>query len=113
MMLRDYNKRLKITDVADVIGISRSYLTSIFKKELKVSPQEFLMNFRMEKAAQLLEVTKSPVNIIAAEVGYSDSLSFSKAFKRRYGMSPTDYREHKPELVKKDSKGAYTSKYPL
>ena len=80
---------------------------------MNMSPQEFLMNFRMEKAASLLCDTQSPINAIAYEVGYVDALSFSKAFKRRYGMSPSEFREKRPKLAMRDKKGTYVSDYPL
>ena len=113
LIMSSYKKKIRVAELADMIGISRGHLTNVFKKELKVSPQEFLMNYRMEKAAQLLRETEMPVNVVAAEVGYSDSLSFSKLFKQRYGMSPSRYRETEVELEKKEKKGEYTSENPL
>ena len=107
LLINNANGSIKVSEVARRIGISRSYLTSIFKKEMKVSPQEFLMNFRMEKAASLLRSTDNSVNMIASEVGYSDALSFSKLFHKRFGVSPTDYRRQKPELVTLSAKGDF------
>lgn len=108
-----YRSHLKVEDIAREIGISRNYLSSIFKREMGVSPQEFLIDFRLEVAAMLLQNSKEPVNAVASEVGYSDPLSFSKAFRRKYKMSPTEYREIRPELVSHDAKGDYTSDFPL
>lgn len=113
LLLGSYKRKVKVTDVAKAIGISRNYLTTIFKKEMNVSPQEFLINYRMEKAASLLTNTKEQVHVIGAEVGYSDSLAFSKAFRTHYGMSPTEYREHPPHLQTYTEKGKYTSDIPL
>ena len=69
------------------------------------------MNFRMEKAASLLRSTDNSVNMIASEVGYSDALSFSKLFHKRFGLSPTDYRKQKPELVTLSAKGFEGEEY--
>ena len=56
------------------------------------------MNYRMEKASSLLAMTANPVGLIAVEVGYSDPMTFSKVFRRRRGMSPTEFRErHRKE----------------
>ena len=44
------NPNLKITDVANFVGLNRSYLTHLFKKSLKLSPQEFLLNYRINEA---------------------------------------------------------------
>ena len=90
--------KIKIDDIADFIGISRSHLTGSFKKEMGVSPQEYLINFRLEKAASLLRSSKEQINIIAYQCGYEDSLSFSKAFKQKFGMSPKSFRNLEVEL---------------
>ena len=99
MLINSVGKQIRVADVAKTIGISRSYLTSIFKREMKVSPQKFLMDFRMEKAASLLRSTDSPIGVVAAEVGYSDPLTFSKVFRKQFGINPSEYRRQKPQLV--------------
>lgn len=101
---KKYMSKIKIDDIADFIGISRSHLTGSFKKEMGVSPQEYLINFRLEKAASLLRTTKEQINIISYQCGYEDSLSFSKAFKQKYGMSPKAYRNMQIELETNDAK---------
>ncbi len=113
ILMDSYRTNVRIEDVAKQIGISRNYLSSIFKRETGVSPQEYLISFRMEKAALLLRYSSDPVSVVAIEVGYSDPLSFSKAFKRKWGMSPSEYRTKKPELVSGSMKGDYTGDYPL
>ena len=84
--------RIKISELADYIGIDRSYLTKSFREEYHVSPQEYLIRLRMEKAEYLLENSAEPVASIASQVGYPDALAFSKIFKQRNGLSPTEYR---------------------
>ena len=75
-----------------------------------MSPQEFLINIRMERAAELLTSTALPVNEVAAKVGYSDALAFSKKFKENYNLSPKSYRETKPEISRSSAKGGYEPK---
>ena len=106
-IVANYNKRVRIAEIADELGINRSYLTNIFKRELNMSPQEFLINYRLEKAAQLLKSTEDPVGVIAASVGYTDPLTFSKAFHKKYGISPSEYRNSFTELVEIDLRGGY------
>ncbi len=89
----NYKQEIKVSDIADYVGINRSYLTTIFKKELNVSPQEYLINYRLGKAAKLLETTQLPIKDIALETGYNNPLNFSKMFKNSYGKSPKTYRE--------------------
>lgn len=84
--------RIKVNDIATYIGINRSYLTSIFKKELQISPQEYLINYRLSKAAKLIKSTNLPIKDISSQSGYSSPLNFSKMFKNVYGLSPKNYR---------------------
>lgn len=84
---------IKINDIASYVGITRSYLAAIFKKKMNVTPQEYLVNFRLKKAAELLESTNMSVQDIASQIGYKDPLTFSKMFKQIYGLSPRNYRE--------------------
>lgn len=95
----NYNRQIHIADIAEYIGISRSYLTSNFKNILKMSPQRFLQNCRMNKARDLLKSTGLSISEIAAQVGYDDALAFSKIFKKEYGTSPTQYRQNSNTLL--------------
>nr|WP_317362662.1 AraC family transcriptional regulator [uncultured Blautia sp.] len=110
-MTYHYDEKLKINDLADFIGINRSYLTSSFKKHMGCSPQEFLINLRMEKAKSLLKKTEMSINAVANAVGYPDQLAFSKVFKQHCGMSPRMYKEEKSELVIKKAKYEYTGSH--
>ena len=82
----------KITDVAGYIGIHRSYLTSIFKKKMGISPQEYLLQCRLKHSNRLLLETDLPIQEVSREVGYDNPLTFSKVFKRFYGVSPRKFR---------------------
>lgn len=89
----NYSNNIKINDIASYIGINRSYLTNIFKKNINMSPQEFLVNYKIDKACELLNSTDLSIKAIAASVGYSDPLTFSKIFKKVTGDNPKGYRE--------------------
>ncbi|NMA65379.1 MAG: AraC family transcriptional regulator [Clostridiaceae bacterium] len=101
----NYEKDIKVIDIANYIGIDRSYLTNIFKKSMNISPQQYLINYRLEKACNLLKSTNLSISEISEKVGYPDPLSFSKIFKMYYDISPTKYRDHIEELVKASKKG--------
>ncbi|MDD6616531.1 MAG: AraC family transcriptional regulator [Lachnospiraceae bacterium] len=96
-MLRHYSEQIKISELADFIGVNRSYLTSSFTRIVGVSPQEYLVKLRMEKAKTLLQKTDMAVNAVANATGYTDQLAFSKAFRRYSGMSPRMYKAEKNE----------------
>lgn len=96
----NYHNQIKVSDIAAYTCLNRSYLTSIFQKYLQMSPQKFLINFRITKAADLLYDTDLPIGNIAYSCGYNDPLAFSKAFKKIKGVSPKDYRNNKDESKK-------------
>ncbi|MGL6200914.1 MAG: AraC family transcriptional regulator [Lachnospiraceae bacterium] len=106
-MSHNFASKIKISELADHLGINRSHLTSSFKKVLRISPQEFLINLRMEKAASLLKKTSLPVSEIAEQVGYDDPLSFSRSFKKKFDLSPRAYRKcpEPEELITAERKG--------
>lgn len=92
-ILSNYCNPIKITDVADYVCINRSYLYTLFKNAMGMSPQQFLTTFRITKAAELLQMTDLPVESIALSCGYSDPLVFTKSFKQMKKMSPSSYRK--------------------
>ena len=89
----NYPRKIKISDVADYVGITRSYLYTIFMKSFGVSPQEYLSNYRITRASELLTITDLTVEMVAASCGYDDPLVFSKAFKKIKGLPPTKFRK--------------------
>lgn len=101
----NYEKDIKVNDIANYIGIDRSYLTNIFKKIMHISPQQYLINYRLEKARNLLKSTNLSISEISEQVGYPDPLSFSKIFKMYYKISPTEYRNQSDVLVNASKKG--------
>lgn len=58
-----------------------------------MSPQEFLVNYKIDKASELLKNTDLSIKAVASSVGYSDPLTFSKIFKKITGDNPKGYRE--------------------
>lgn len=91
----NYGENIHIQDIADYIGITRSYLFYIFKEKVQMSPQKYLLNYRMEISKKLLSTTNAFIKDIAYSVGYEDSLAFSKMFRSATGCSPSTYREQK------------------
>lgn len=81
-----------VSDVAAYIGFTRSYFTTMFKKVTGKSPQEYLIQCRMDRSRQLLLETDLSIQEIAISVGYDDRLTFSRIFKKNYGESPARFR---------------------
>ena len=93
----NYCRPIQITDVADYVCVNRSYLYTLFGEELGASPQEYLANYRLTRAAELLLITDFSVESVALSCGYRDPLVFSKAFKEQNGVPPSRYRRMRIE----------------
>ena len=89
----NYSSNIKISDIARHVGLNRSYFSNLFTKTLGVSPQEYLLSLRIEKACHLLEDFGLSIGEISMRVGYMDQLNFSKIFKKTKGVSPKLYRQ--------------------
>ncbi len=89
---QNFQNDISVEGIAAFCGLNRTYFGRIFKETLGKSPQEFLMNYRMTKAAELLKLTKLSIGDIGNAVGYPNQLHFSRAFKNVYGVSPREWR---------------------
>ncbi len=92
---KNYSRKTSISELAGYVGIDRSYLYELFVKRFQMSPREFLVNFRMHKACELLLQTNLTVGAVSNSVGYEDQLAFSKIFKKAVGKSPLKYKREK------------------
>ena len=91
-MEHNYSRELTVEELADVCKLNRSYFSKIFKESMGCPPQEFLIRLRLSKAADLMKGTGSAIGSIAAQCGYPNQLHFSRAFRKRYGHSPREWR---------------------
>lgn len=92
-----YALPLRVTDVAEYACITRSYLYILFQDTFGISPQEFISNYRISRAQELLTYTKLSVQTISLSCGYSNPMSFAKAFRLKVGITPTEYRRRNKE----------------
>ena len=86
------NPFLSIAVLARKQNIHRSHLCRAFKRKMGISPLEYLISIRIQKALSLLKETELSVAEVAAKVGYLDSNYFSKAIRRAAGSSPSEFR---------------------
>ena len=98
----NYMNDISVENIAESSGLNRSYFGKIFKESVGKSPQEFLISYRMIKAAELLRRTRYSVNEIGCAVGYPNQLHFSRAFKSVYGVSPRNWRNANTPLTEPD-----------
>lgn len=90
---QNFQNDISVEDIASTCGLNRSYFGKIFKNAVGKSPQEFLLNYRMIKASELLKLTQLSIGDISTAVGYANQLHFSRAFKNIYGISPREWRK--------------------
>ena len=81
-----------VEEVADACKLNRSYFSKLFKENMGCPPQKFLIRLRLSKAAELMKSSKASIGEISAACGYPNQLHFSRAFKKRYGVSPRQWR---------------------
>lgn len=89
---QNFQNDISVEDIAAFCNLNRSYFGKIFRDAVGKSPQEFLISYRMAKAAELLKLTELSVGDIGNAVGYPNLLHFSRAFKNTYGISPRQWR---------------------
>lgn len=91
-----YDQKIRLSTIADKIHISASYLSTLFKDEMGVPITEYILNYRLNIAQQLvISHPEFSINDIAIETGFYDASHFSKAFKACYGITVNDYKNHK------------------
>lgn len=84
---------LKVSDVADYIGIDRTYLYRLFSESLQTSVQDFILDLRLKKAKNLLKYSDNSIGMIAFSCGFENQSYFSTVFKKRFHKSPLKYRK--------------------
>lgn len=89
----NYAHTVNIQLIADRLNIERTYLYRLFKDITGISPQEYLLDYRIRRACTLLKETNLPISDIARSVGYDDSMYFSRLFKQHKKKTPTQYRK--------------------
>ena len=89
-----YCESIMVQQIADPCGVDRAYLSKIFKYATGKTLQEYLIQFRIKRAKQLLKDTDLSVKYVSYSVGYNDPFTFSKVFKKQEGVSPSVWRKN-------------------
>ena len=97
---RHFSEGLQVADIAREVAVSRVYLYQIFNETLGVSPKEYLTNFCITRATELLTLSGQPVEEVAESCGFKNPAAFSAIFKRRMGVTPTKYRNSVPAIYR-------------
>lgn len=89
---KHYTENIQLDNIAMAASISKSECCRSFKRVLKVTPFEYLMEYRVSKAAKLLLKSKESISRIALDVGFNGISYFGKVFKKYMNCSPSEYR---------------------
>ncbi len=89
----NYAHPIGIQDIANYLHIDRTYLYKLFSQYQNISPQYFLIRYRLSIACRLLTETDMTVNAVACSCGFADSPSFIKQFKKHYRTTPSLFRK--------------------
>ncbi len=96
---QNITNRIDLSKLSEIGHISKFHFHRIFKAILNESPGEYIQRLKLEKAAFKLHTSKISVKEIAAQTGYETPESLNKAFKKRYGLSPRQYRKSPSDLT--------------
>lgn len=89
---RHYAENISLETIAMDIGVSAKYLSRMFKREMGIDFSKYLNDYRMKKAAQLLDNTDRSIADICKGIGIPDNAYFGSVFKKYYGMTPGQWR---------------------
>ena len=87
----EYMTGITVEEIANRLNIDRRYFYTLFKRKVGTSPKQYLLDYRMNIAASLIKDQNTSVSIAGFSVGYTDIFTFSKMFKKHFGISPTQY----------------------
>ena len=90
---KHYQQELCLADLLAEAHMSKSYFLRLFRRYMGTTPYNYLVNFRITQAKELLVLTDHSVSEIAQEVGFGDASNFSTRFAKATGQSPLQYRK--------------------
>jgi len=94
---QEYRHPPSLEDLAESVGLSASRLAHLFRDETGMSIQSYIVDRRLFMAAMLIVQSDERISQIAYRVGFGDVSNFNHSFKRRFAMSPREYRaRHEP-----------------
>lgn len=91
----DLTRALTLQYFADVLNVNKCYLSDLFRRETGTTITEYVTERRIERASDLLLMTQQTVQMISEQVGILDVHYFNRLFKKKRGMTPGQYREHR------------------
>ena len=90
-----YSEPLMLSDLTEFSGLSQSYLIRAFRKDTGSTPHEYLLNYRLQKAMEMLHETDEPIETISDRCGFNSTSHFARAFKKTTDLTPSEFRKMK------------------
>jgi AraC-like DNA-binding protein len=87
-----WDEALRVDDLAAAAGMSTDRLERAMRRALAISPKQYILRMRAERAAALLATTRLPIAQVAAECGYYDQSQMTRQFRSHIGVTPSSYR---------------------
>lgn len=95
LLIHDLCAVFPVADLARLCGLSRSYFTRAFKVSLGLPPHHWLMNYRIQRAEEMLERTNDSISSIALNCGFADQSHLTRIFHAEVGSSPAAWRRQR------------------
>ncbi len=89
----NYRRNITTQEIADAVFLSRGHMSELFTKTYGMAPHEYLTMYRLSHVRYGLVNTTLPVSVLAEQNGFRDVFALSRVFKKKFGMSPTEYRK--------------------
>jgi transcriptional regulator GlxA family with amidase domain len=92
-LINSLDHRWTVVEMADIVELSAPHFQKLFKIDVGISPIAFLRDLRLERAREQLENSFRSVKQIKRQIGISDDSHFTRDFKSKFGLTPTEYRK--------------------
>lgn len=93
---RDIFKPVRVTDIAEEVGVSRGYLSEHFREQTGITLKDYIIKMKIREAKALITGSSKTLVSISTALGFSSQSHFTRAFKKETGMTPKEYSENMP-----------------
>ena len=93
-MEASYSGNITLEDIASIASMNSQHFLRMFKQVYNITPHQYIIDLKLKKARQLLEGNGMTINDICQAIGFESTFSFSVLFKKRFGMSPSQFRKN-------------------
>ncbi|MDY2880515.1 MAG: AraC family transcriptional regulator [Candidatus Borkfalkiaceae bacterium] len=89
---KNIEREITVEELADLCSLNKIYFSNKFAKHMGISPSQFVINRRLEKAMELIKFSNLSMKEIAYKCGFQNNLYFSRIFRKKIGMTPTEFK---------------------